>query len=50
MKKLQNLQSVKTLTKKEQKDVKGAWGGRCPRPGMFFCEPGICVPRGSYCP
>ena len=50
MQKFKKLQNVKMLDKKEQKNVKGGWGTGCPRPRMFFCEPGICVPWGTNCP
>jgi len=49
MQKFKKLQNVKKLDKKEQQNVKGGWGS-CPRPRMFFCEPGICVPWGANCP
>ncbi|WP_157558613.1 hypothetical protein [Microscilla marina] len=51
MKNFKQLQNVTTLDKKAQQNVKGGWLDRsCPRPGMWWCEPGRCVPRGWQCP
>jgi len=50
MKKFKQLQNVKVLDKKAQKNLTGGWGGNCPWHRPIFCEPGICVPRGAQCP
>lgn len=51
MKNIKKFKDVKVLDKTAQQNVKGGGFDRsCPRPGMWWCEPGICVPRGAYCP
>lgn len=47
---MKNFKNVQKLDKQAQKEIKGGRWGRCDRPDMRFCEPGICVPYGWQCP